>query len=190
MNNYKDVKIPEGYKDVSIAIEDLLIGAQRLALILFVVPPILHIILRGFDNFLSTTFNTNTLIFALPVIILFIIAHEIIHAIGWIVFGRFSPKHINFGIDRATLSPYAHAKIPMSANAYRIGAALPGIITGVFPIIYGLQTSNGAITLLGAFMTSSAVGDIYVLWVIREVKSDAIILDHPSQAGCFVKLED
>jgi len=185
-----DSSIPEGYKDVSVPIIDILQGAQSLALILLIVPLITHIILNGFNSFIDTTFNLKTLLLAIPMFIAFIIAHELIHAIGWVIFGRFSPKHIKFGFDRATLSPYAHAKVSMRANAYRIGAALPGIITGLIPILYGISIADGASTLLGAIMTSSAVGDIYVLWVIRNVPNQAIVRDHPSQAGCFVKIED
>lgn len=178
---------PEGYRDVSMPIEDILQSAGQLALVLLVVPIGVFILLYGLDAFFES-FTGTAFLLALPVLLVAIILHELIHAIGWVVFGRFSWRAMSFGIDRATLSPYAHANVPMTANAYRIGAALPGILTGIVPLLYGLIVADGAITLLGAFMTSAAVGDLAVLWAIRAVPGSAEVLDHPTNAGCFVKM--
>lgn len=179
---------PDGYEDVSVPIMDILQSAQIIALILMVAPIILHSIVHSFKQFIDTASTTQTLLLAIPVAISFIIAHEAIHALGWVIFGRFSPLHIKFGIDRKTFSPYAHTTVSMNITAYRIGAVLPSIITGILPAIYGIIEAEGAITLLGAFMTSAAVGDFYVLWVIRKIPANATVLDHPTQAGCYVKV--
>ncbi len=181
----------DGYRDVAIPI-DRLLGMRSvfaLSLGLFILPIPIYFMFYDSTQFSDTFLRWQTLILAFPAVIFFIAMHELTHALGWMVFGRLSWSTISFGIDRKTFSPYAHANMPMPARAYRIGAALPSITTGLLPICWGLFTGNGAITVLGAFLLSAAVGDFVVLWIIRHVPADALVRDHPEKAGCLVKIE-
>ena len=39
---------------------------------------------------------------------------------------------------------------------------------------------------LGIVFIVSAAGDIMIVWAIRKDPSDALVYDHPSEAGCYV----
>jgi hypothetical protein len=177
---------PEGYEDVSIPLTKIVREATILGIVMLVVPLLIYILIHGWGAFWATALGYDWLT-ALIAIVALIVIHELIHAVGWKVFGKLRWQDLTFGIDRKTLSPYCHAKVPMRADAYRIGAALPGILTGVVPAIIGIAQANAPLTLLAAFMISAAVGDLLVLWVIRDVPGDALVKDHPSNAGCYVK---
>jgi hypothetical protein len=179
---------PEGYTDVSITLPEVMARVTILSLVLLVVPMLVYILIYGFDAFWSGVFGGYNFIVAVLIVIAAIVAHEGIHAIGWKLFSGLGWDQIKFGIDRKTLSPYCHARAPMRASAYRIGAALPGILLGVVPIIVGLVGASAGWTAFGALLLSAAVGDALVLWVIRHVPADAWVLDHPSNAGCYVKV--
>jgi hypothetical protein len=179
---------PEGYTDVSITLPEVMARVTILSLVLLVVPMLVYILIYGFDAFWSGVFGGYNFIVAVLIVIAAIVAHEGIHAIGWKLFSGLGWDQIKFGIDRKTLSPYCHARAPMRASAYRIGAALPGILLGVVPIIVGLVGASAGWTAFGALLLSAAVGDALVLWVIRDVPADAWVLDHPSNAGCYVKV--
>ncbi|MEQ8675812.1 MAG: DUF3267 domain-containing protein [Aggregatilineales bacterium] len=179
----------DGYADVAMSIEEVMAHGTTLAIILMILPLIPYFLIYTSEHFVDTTFTTLNLALAVPAILVAIIAHEFVHAITWVIFGGFSWRFMSFGIDRKTLSPYAHADVPMKAFAYRIGAAMPGLLTGIVPAIIALFIGHGALMLLSSFMISAAVGDVYVLWIIKNVPAETLVRDHPTKAGCLVKIE-
>jgi hypothetical protein len=163
-------------------------SATLYSLLLLALPITLFMLVYGWSRFWNNAFSLD-FIALLLIFIAAVILHEAIHAVGWKVFGGLAWSDLTFGIDRKTLSPYCHARAPMRAQAYRIGAALPGILTGIVPALVGIVFADAALTLLSAVMVSAAVGDALVLWVIRDVPPQAWVLDHPKNAGCYVKLD-
>lgn len=174
------------WQDVSIPLEELMQTALRDAVLLLVVPLLIHLVMWGIGEPFAQILRGEVLLLALPTVLVFIVAHEIIHAVTWKFLSGLPWSQIQFGFDRATLSPYCHATSPMTARVYRIGAAMPGILTGLLPLVYGLVMASAPWTLLGAFMTSAAVGDLYVLRAIKDVPGHARVIDHPKNAGCYV----
>jgi hypothetical protein len=126
------------------------------------------------------------LVVFVPVFIGGILVHEGLHGFGWKVFGGVPRGAIRFGFAWKALMPYAHCTVPLRAQAYRWGAALPGLATGLLPVLVGLALGWGAMLVLGAILLSAAAGDALVLWAIREVPAEARVIDHPSKPGCYV----
>lgn len=117
-----------------------------------------------------------------------VVVHELLHALGWMIAGRIGWRQMEFGVNM--LTPYAHTSLAMPARAYRIGAALPSVLLGMIPGLIAIVIGSGWLALYGAIMLMSAVGDLMVLWLLRDVPGDAMVLDHPSKAGCQVILAD
>ena len=188
MSNATTAPPPEGYKDISVPLPEVLTRMTIWSLVLLALPIVAFIVIYGSSAFWDGLFRDYNLLVAILILIVAIIGHEGIHALGWKIFGELRWDQLRFGIDRKTLSPYCHALAPMKVQAYRIGAVLPGLVTGVLPTVIGLVQANAGLTAFGALMLSAAIGDFLVLWVIREVPADALVLDHPSNAGCYVKV--
>jgi hypothetical protein len=112
--------------------------------------------------------------------------HELLHAFGWKVFGRQPWSAIHFGIFWKVITPYTHLKTPIDVNAYRIGGALPGLMTGLLPYLVGLWLGNAACLWLGIIMSAAACGDLLVLWLLRRLPAGTLVQDHPSRVGCTV----
>lgn len=127
---------------------------------------------------------------AAALLLLSILVHEALHALGIRLFARKPWRAIHYGIDRETVSPFVGCREPMTARAYRGWAALPGAVLGVLPLAWGLALGHGWIVLFGAYNLATAAGDLLVLWVIRHVPGDARVQDHPSRAGCRVLRPD
>jgi hypothetical protein len=124
----------------------------------------------------------------IAVFVVSVIVHELLHALGWALAGRIGWNHMEFGVHM--LTPYAHTSVAMPVWAYRLGAALPGVVLGAIPGLIAVVVGSGWLALYGAIMLMSAVGDIMVLWLLRDVPRNAMVLDHPSEAGCQVILTD
>jgi len=112
--------------------------------------------------------------------------HEAIHALGWSLFGRVPLRRVRFGIAARTLNPYAHLPDAIPARAYRWGTALPGLTLGLLPYLAALAAGSAWWMLFGLTLTLAAGGDLLVLWLLRGVEPQALVLDHPSRAGCLV----
>jgi len=115
-----------------------------------------------------------------------VIVHEAIHVLTWMKLANLSKKHMTFGFAWKSLTPYAHSKVPMPKKAYVIGAYLPGILLGVIPYIIGLMIASPWVIYFGIIFTIAAVGDAWVIWMIRDVDQSNLIQDHPTKAGCYI----
>ena len=168
---------------------DLSVSIERANIIVLVIGIPLAVLMFWAFSFLhdaekmQTTWNTFVFLF---VILLGIIVHELIHGIGWVIFGKQPFSNIKFGILWSSLTPYAHLKVPIEVNAYRIGAFLPGLIVGIIPFILSVILGNGNLFWFGLLHTIAAGGDWIVLWMIRNLKPGTLVEDHPTRAGCFV----
>lgn len=121
-----------------------------------------------------------------PAFVLAIVAHEGLHALGFLLFARVPRGALHFGIHRQTLTPFAGCRVPVPAVAYRAAVALPGLVLGAVPAAAGLAYGAGWAAVWGALMLATAAGDALVLWVIRRLPGSTRVLDHPERVGCLV----
>ena len=122
----------------------------------------------------------------LGVLFLGVLAHELIHGLAWVIFGRKPFSTIKFGFQWKTLTPYAHLKEPVEINAYRIGGFMPGFFLGILPYIMSIVLGDGNLFWFGLIHTAAAGGDWLILWLIRNIKAGSQVEDHPTNAGCYV----
>ncbi len=126
----------------------------------------------------------------LPIVILIIVAsilaHESLHALGFLLFGRVPRSSVRLGFHRRTLTPFAACNTAVTAGAYRKAALLPAVVLGVVPSILGVIVGSPALTLWGWVMLALAGGDLAAVWAIRRVPGESLVLDHPSRVGCRI----
>ena len=114
------------------------------------------------------------------------VVHEGLHGLAWRWASGLPASAVSFGFQWKTLTPYAHASVPMAARAYRIGAAAPGVVLGIAPALAGIWAGWGLLFAFGVFFTFAAGGDALILWLLRGVPPHARVSDHPTRAGCLV----
>jgi hypothetical protein len=122
----------------------------------------------------------------LLVLIIGILLHELLHGLTWTWLGKKPFKSIRYGINWKVLSPYAHCREPLSIQAYRWGALMPGLLLGIIPALLGIVSGNGALMAFGLLFTVAAGGDAMILWSLRKEDRNTMVLDHPSKAGCCI----
>ena len=115
-----------------------------------------------------------------------VIAHELIHAVGWSIFARRPLRTIRIGIQWRTVTPYAHPKEPMPVGAYRAGALMPAVLLGFAPAMVAIVLGWPLLMAWSLIFILAAGGDFVVLWLIRNVPGGRLVRDHPSRAGCHV----
>ena len=115
-----------------------------------------------------------------------IFIHEFIHMFTWAFFAKKSLRAFKLGFQWKSLTPYAHCKEPMDIRPYRIGSFAPGLLLGILPWIVSLFTGDILLFFYGLLYTTAAGGDFLILWIIRNVKPNTLVEDHPTNAGCYI----
>ncbi|MBO6184760.1 MAG: DUF3267 domain-containing protein [Chryseobacterium sp.] len=118
--------------------------------------------------------------------VLGIVLHELIHGLTFLPFCKNGFKSIQFGFLKQYLTPYCHCKEPLKLKYYRIGVIMPAIILGFLPAIWAITTGNFYLLCFGIFFTMGAAGDFMILMILKNENPEDLVLDHPSEAGCFV----
>jgi hypothetical protein len=115
-----------------------------------------------------------------------IVVHELLHAAGFLAFGRVPRRNVRVGVHRWTLTPYATCRAPVTAAAYRAAALLPAVGLGVVPGVVSVATGAGWLAAWAALMLALAGGDLAAVWAIRRLPPGTPVLDHPTRVGCTV----
>ncbi|MCJ7825324.1 MAG: metalloprotease family protein, partial [Anaerolineales bacterium] len=99
---------------------------------------ILYFVLAPFRSDPVLSAHTGELVVLIILLIIGIAAHELLHALGRIAFGRISRRRVRFGYRLNTLTPYAHLQGALPVVAYRMGVILPLLVLGLPPYILGI----------------------------------------------------
>ena len=113
----------------------------------------------------------------------------VIHGITFSFFTKTSFKAIKFSVIWKILTPYCHCTEPLKVKHYRIGGIMPAVILGFLPFIYSLLFENIFCLIFSIFFTMAAIGDFYIFYLLRNENKNSMVLDHPSEVGCFIYRE-
>lgn len=121
-----------------------------------------------------------------PLTFVGIIAHELLHGLGYVIFGRLRWSVVRFGLKLKSLTAYAYTDSHVTAASHKRLVALPAFILGIIPVCVGTASGVGWLTLYGFLMLIGTGGDMAILWKLRNVHPNAHVLDNPDRAGCWV----
>lgn len=176
--------------DLSVPPQQLLIWLVPLSIVMLVMPMLPYLMANG--GYLDSNGNVTIPIpwIIIPLLMVMIIAHEAVHAIAWKYASNLPWSEFEFGFAWKALAPYCHVKAPVSVQAYRIGVYMPAIVTGLIPLGISYALNSPSLILVSSMLISAAVGDMYMLWTIRNVPDNAQIIDHASNMGCIVLIPE
>jgi hypothetical protein len=112
--------------------------------------------------------------------------HEVIHAIGLVIFAGVSRSNIKFGVLWYAMAPYCHCKVPIRVAAYRRMALLPLWITGGASLVALLIYPTDVLGLFAGVTIAGCVGDVWLVVKVRRFADDLWIQDSPTEIGCDV----
>lgn len=163
------------------------------------IPPIAIILglpfflIYGFDMFSLSDLKigkmlSGTLLFFV-VLVLGALLHELLHGLTWAIFAKKHWKSISFGIKWEYLTPYCHCDEPLTKLHFLLGALMPLFVMGLIPAFVSCFTGSFKLWFFGFFFTIAAGGDIIASWMLRKVKNNEWVLDHPSELGFIVEVK-
>lgn len=171
----------ENKKDVSISMSEASSKSLLITTPIAVFQIVFFILLHGFPEFSKVSMAIYGLMLFLGILI-----HELIHMFTWAIFAKKPLSVFKLGFQWKSLTPYAHCKEPMDIRPYRLGAFAPGLLLGILPWILSLFTGDLLLFIFGLLYTTAAGGDFLILWILRNIKPDTLVEDHPTNAGCYI----
>ena len=177
---------PSTVRDVSISMARVNLLAIPFALLPMLLLGTPFVLLHGWPATLAGARLFFHPAVVIPVFLAGVVLHELIHGIAWAYFGNKPRAAIRFGFKLSALTPYAHCREPLPASVYRIGAAAPAVLLGLLPVFAATVTGAGWLLCPGLLFLAASAGDLLILWVLRGVKAQQRVQDHPDRAGCLV----
>lgn len=127
----------------------------------------------------------NMLVFLISILAI-IVFHEILHAIGFMIWGGISFESINFGYSFSSLAVYCHCSEPIELKIYRRILLLPLWVTGGITLAITFIHYMPLTVLLVLIAILSCFGDVMIFLKLRKFAPDQIVRDHPNKVGCMV----
>jgi hypothetical protein len=168
-------------RDLSIPMHEAATKSLWIMLPLMAIQAAMFILMHGFPIPQSSNLPLYGFLLLVGIFI-----HEAIHVLAWMLFGKKSLKVFHIGFQWKSLAPYAHCKEPMDILPYRIGSFAPGLLLGFLPWAVSLFTGDILLFIYGWLYTTAAGGDFLILWILRDMKPNTLVEDHPTRAGCYV----
>jgi hypothetical protein len=144
------------------------------------------LLLWGTDRLAASPPRLPPLLLGLALMAFLVLLHELLHAVGFLLFGRAPRTEVRLGFQRRTLTPFASCRVPVTASAYRVAGLLPAAVLGGLPVIAAWVVGSGTLLLWGWLMLALAGGDVAAVWAMRAVRGDAMVVDDAERVGCRV----
>lgn len=116
----------------------------------------------------------------LAIIVVSVFIHELLHGIGWAISSGQGWSIVRFNIS--ALMPSCACKVPLKKRQYLIGVFMPLVVLGFGSILF-LLLYPGTISLLTILVNFVAAGADLVIAFSVFKEGEALIADHPTQAG-------
>jgi len=169
-------------KDVSISMSEAAAKSLLIVIPIAIIQIVPFVLIHGLH---AVSAGANMVVYIL-LLMAGILIHELIHMFAWSLFAKKPLGAFKLGFQWKSLTPYTHCREPMDIRPYRIGSLAPGLLLGILPWIISLFTGNILLLLFGFLYTTAAGGDFLILWIIRNIKPNTLVEDHPTNAGCYV----
>ena len=120
-------------------------------------------------------------IMVLVIIAVSVFIHELLHGLGWAIFGKKGWTAIRFNIS--ALMPSCTCQAVLTKRQYLAGVLAPFLVLGLGSAIF-LWIYPGTISVVTMMVNFVAAGaDLMIAVSVCRQPNDVLIADHPSQAG-------
>lgn len=164
----------------------------NLSLVMFILPMIggilLNILVFGGGKPVTGKLYIDTILVVILTVV-FVIVHELIHAIGFIIFGKAKKGEVSFGILPKQGMVYCSCNKPMEAKNYLLALIFPIIITGIIPFIFVVIYANFIWVFMFAVLISGGAGDLIMFNEVRKRDAKQLIIDHPKAPAYYLVYE-
>ncbi|MBN2604654.1 MAG: DUF3267 domain-containing protein [Bacilli bacterium] len=123
----------------------------------------------------------NVFLFLLS-FILFIVVHELLHGMAFMLFGKVKSKHIKFGLILKSGVAYCISTVPVKVWASRLSLMMPVYVVCLPLYVYSIFSHNIIILIASLLYFTGSIGDIYYMWKLRNTDRNTYMFEEAPTA--------
>lgn len=178
----------KGYKEtpLTIGILQANIGALFIMLPFTVLTAVMYFAINNTGRLELSSWSS---ILLLPLLLVLIVLHELIHGLVWEIFSENHFRSIEFGVVWKALTPYCTCSEPMKKWQYILGGAMPTLVLGAGTSVIAVMINHLLLFFLAELMIISGGGDFLIILKIllyRSKGKETVYYDHPYECGVVV----
>ena len=116
----------------------------------------------------------------IAIILISLIAHELLHGIGWAISSGKGWSVVRFNIN--AMMPSCSCQSALTRGQYLVGVLLPFLVLGTGSVVF-LFVYPGTVSVLTMAVNFVAAGADLLIALRAAKEKGALIADHPTQAG-------
>jgi len=130
------------------------------------------------------TINPFGAILYMLALFIFIIIHELLHGISFVLFSKNKWSTMKFGVSVKSGVAYCISLVPIKIPRARLSLMMPIYVVCLPVYVYALVTGNFALATLGVLLASGSVGDFYYMWKLRAISKSLYMYEElPTKTG-------
>lgn len=155
----------------------------NIAAILFIVAGV-FITLTLFPRNVTVEFQLGWMLLYAFILLIFVVVHELLHGISFVLFSKNKWNTMKFGVSVKSGVAYCISLVPVRIPRARLSLMMPLYAVCLPVYIYAIITGDFALAILGVFLASGSVGDIYYMWQLRNVPKTLYMYEElPTKTG-------
>ena len=121
--------------------------------------------------------NPDNVGFLLIFMVLWLMFHEVLHAIGFSIFPEVDKKNVVFGMALEKGVFYCMCKQKISRKVILTSLLFPVTFIGIVTLVWGMMIESYYLVMLSILNIAGAVGDLVMTYYFLKVDRDVIYLD-------------
>lgn len=135
------------------------------------------------DGFVLKFGLMGPIIFLLSFIV-FIVVHELLHGLAFMVFNKNKKKELKFGLELKSGMAYCISTVPVQVGAGRLSLMMPVYVICIPLYIIAIITGNLWLLIAAVCFLSGSTGDFYYMWKLRKTSKDLYMFEEmPTKSG-------
>lgn len=116
--------------------------------------------------------------------LIFIVVHELLHGLAFMVFNKNKMKQLKFGIVFKSGLAYCISTIPVKVGPSRLSLMMPVYVICLPLYVIAMITGDIWLIVMAVFFLSGSTGDFYYMWKLRNTSKDLYMYEEmPTESG-------
>lgn len=117
--------------------------------------------------------------------ILYIVVHELLHGLAFVLFGKVKIKELKFGIVLKSGMAYCVSTVPVQIKSAKISLMMPVYVVCIPLYVYSIVVSNILIAFVALMYFSGSIADLYYMLKVRKYDKNLYLFEELSSKNGY-----
>jgi len=115
---------------------------------------------------------------------IFIVIHELLHGLAFMLFNKNKKNELKFGLVLKSGLAYCISTVPVRVGPSRLSLMMPVYVVCIPLYLFAMISGDIWLIVMAVFFLSGSTGDFYYMWKLRSTNKDLYIYEvMPTKTG-------